>query len=164
MYNLKGVELCRWSLTIVLIMSVFILHCSKKLSNDTIIEANSTQLLFITMRIYYDSLLQKSTIEILDKQAVKGKRNTSKHIQPDTTNYLKIDFYRNNNLSKTKIISHPLRRSVEYESHHKLETKLISLDTIEFFERIEHSGIPDYISIFEKLNNNEIKILNKKKW
>jgi hypothetical protein len=108
---------------------------------------NEDSIVFITMKIWYDSLKNKNNIEVVSVSKIPGRLKQLLENELHG-NYLSCVIYNTQNkASESFTIQHPLLRDVEFiDENNRLAKKFIRLKESEFFIR------------FEKRNYNFLKI------
>lgn len=128
----------------ILFFSLFIslLSCNsaKHIIKNAEVRENLTKdsIVFITMKMYYDSLENQSKIEIIQiiKKPGTLKKNLTNNF--DKNNYLSCILFHKENIIDSFCIAHPLYKDVEtLDNDNSFQKKSIRINESEFFIRFE---------------------------
>ncbi len=150
----------------IFIFLIALLACNNKTKITNESSQNEDNILFLTFKIFSDTVLQQNRLILTDKQIVQGTIKFSNPVVYDSNQYLKIQIFSQHKNRTTQYLKHPLYPIYEVEQNGTFEKRQLKLDTIEFFERIQVKGVPQFISVSEKLSvhDKEQIILNKFAW
>ncbi len=149
---------------VLLLISLLLISCtsSKKVDINTISSSGKSKIFFVVMKISKNPALGKTTIALISSTPVAGKLKNTTTEKIHTAESLTLDVFERDSLAQTIVITHPLFKHVEYtnESSNALTAKDITLDSADFFVRLELSEHSSRIRISETLPNKPTQELS----
>ncbi|MFT3793997.1 hypothetical protein [Flavobacterium sp.] len=142
---------------LLLLLPLLILSCSPGKPTDSRADQTAAvatdEIVFLTFKIEKDSLSHQNKITLLHQTKAAGKLKAFAE-NAGTPQFLTVELFQGEQLSKSFTIAHPLYKHLEYlDANQHFAVKEAQVDQEEFFFRIQTKGNGYRVRISETLNH-----------